>query len=68
MDTATNATPDDLSTSSVAPLYSDTEAKSTQPSSQVIRDTKAIQSARKRRSDQIDVLLAVSLAQDFSNH
>lgn len=67
VDTATTATPDDLSTSCVAPLYSDIEAKSTQPSSSVTRDTKAIRNARKRRSDQIDELLAVSLAQDLKN-
>ena len=67
VDTATTATPDDPSTSSVAPLYSDIEDKSTQPSSSVIRDTRAIRNARKRRSDQIDELLAISLAQDFKN-
>ena len=48
VDTATTATPDDPSTSSVAPLYSDIEDKSTQPSSSVIRDTRAIRNARKR--------------------
>jgi hypothetical protein len=61
VDTATTAT------SSAAPLYSDIEDKSTQPSSSVIRDTRAIRNARKRRSDQIDELLAISLAQDFKN-
>jgi hypothetical protein len=60
-------TPYDPSTSSVAPLYSDIEDKCTQPSSSVIRDTRAIRNARKRRSDQIDELLAISLAQDFKN-
>jgi hypothetical protein len=67
VDTATTATPYDPSTSSAAPLYSDIEDKSTQPSSSVIRDTRAIRNARKRRSDQIDELLAISLAQDFKN-
>ena len=55
---------DDQPTSSVTPAH--TQEDNIQPQS-TIKDTKAIPNARKRRSDQIDELLAVSLAQDLKS-
>ena len=55
---------DDQPTSSVTPAH--TQEDNIQPHS-TIKDTKAIRVARKRRSDQIDKLLAVSLAQGLKS-
>ena len=64
MQTATAEINDDSSTSSTASSYVNEDT--IQPQS-TIKDTKAIRNARKRRSDQIDELLAVSLARDLKS-
>ena len=55
---------DDQPTSSVTPAH--TQEDNVQPQS-TIKDTKTIRNARKHRSDQIDELLAVSLAQELKS-
>ena len=63
---ATTATPEN-SPAAAAPLYPDIEITSAQPFSSVIRDTKSIRNARKRRSNQVDEPLLVSHAQNLKN-